>query len=146
MKLKLPLRSSNCKWPKLMCPCVYLILKKFLWWKLIATLLSHDRHALAFFSKKLMKRPSLASTYMTKIHHWNWPRESKGVDASSYSKLDSINDITYKLGKSNTVANALSRQEELEASLNSLFDLENLIIVAIKSSNSKLDELKQWHS
>lgn len=48
-------------------------------------------------------------------------------------------------GKSNQVANALSRQEEVEVSMNSLTVIKNPIVTAILKANSKLDELQDLH-
>lgn len=51
----------------------------------------------------------------------------------------------YPSGKSNKVADALSRQEEEVCGINSLVVVENPIIVAIRKANEDTEEMRAWH-
>lgn len=51
-------------------------------------------------------------------------------------------EIIYRTGKSNGVADALSRQELVESQFNSLTHLHSPVIAAIKSANGNMEELK----
>lgn len=56
-------------------------------------------------------------------------------------------DIVYQTRKTNKVANALSRQAELEVQINSLTVLGNpLNIVAIRKANEEIEDMQRWHA
>lgn len=54
-------------------------------------------------------------------------------------------EITYRSRKSNTVADALSRQRDFTAYCNTLSVVQNPIIVAIQRANEELKEMREWH-
>lgn len=51
----------------------------------------------------------------------------------------------YRSGKSNKMADALSRQEDLLAELNTLFVIQNPIMLIVRKANEEHEEMKGCH-
>ncbi|KAF7823703.1 Retrotransposable element Tf2 [Senna tora] len=111
--------------------------------QLLGAVLSQNGHPLAYFSKKLTKRLSLASAYV---------RELYAITQFYLSKLLGFDfEIVYRTGRTNLVDDALSRQEEfsnaepVQSGLHSMSQVRHSIFSEIREANEKHEELLKLH-
>ncbi|KAF7844469.1 Ty3/gypsy retrotransposon protein [Senna tora] len=146
----------------------------------IGAVLSQQRHPVAYFSKKLNQKLSKASAYVRELyaitqavmkwrHYLLGRRFTIKTDHKSLKELmhqvvqtpeqqfylskllDFDFEIVYRMGRTNLVADALSRQEdddaviEVEGSCHVLTKVKSSIVVAVQRANKENEELQILH-